>query len=193
MAVRPSRCRVPSLAQLDLLNATRRWFEDDLGSEVIFWCVAHVHVHSLLPIPLRRHRAILVDYFDVLDLLRNMMFSKAYKNKSYLSLKKLGVTVVKLHLPAPNAELTVLARIKQFIQVSSLDLLFPVINVNDYGMASTVPCTRRCGQGLCLRGSGAQSVTRQLVQSVTKQKLHPRLSIMVFVTSSIVHSRHVIR
>ena len=48
-----------------------------------------------------------------LDLLRNMMFSKAYKNISYLSLKKLGVTVAKLHLPALNAELTVLARIKQ--------------------------------------------------------------------------------
>ena len=42
-----------------------RWFEDDLESEVIFLCVAHVLDHSPLPIPLRRHRAKLVDYFDV--------------------------------------------------------------------------------------------------------------------------------
>ena len=28
-----------------------RWFEEDLGSEVVFWSVAHVHVHSHLPIP----------------------------------------------------------------------------------------------------------------------------------------------
>ena len=110
-----------------------------------------------------------------LDLLRNLMFSKAYKNVSYLSLKKLSVTVAKLHFPALNAELTVLARIKQFIlHVSSLDLLFPVNNVNDYGMASTVACTQRCGQGLRLRGSGTQSVTRQFVHSVTKQMFHPR-------------------
>ena len=54
------------------------------------------------------------------------------------------------------------------------ELLFPATNVNDYGMASTVACTRGCGQGLRLRGSGAQSVTRQLVHSVTKQMLHPR-------------------
>ena len=102
------------------------------------------------------------------------MLSNAYKNVTYLSLKKLGVTVAKSHLPALNAELTVLARIKQFIQVSSPELLFTVINVNDYGMASTVACTRRCGQGLRLRGSGAQSVTPQFVHSVTKQMLHPR-------------------
>ena len=25
-----------------------RWFEEDLGSEVVFWFIAHVHVHSLL-------------------------------------------------------------------------------------------------------------------------------------------------
>ena len=30
-----------------------RWFEEDLRSEVVFWSVAHVHVHSHLPIPLR--------------------------------------------------------------------------------------------------------------------------------------------
>ena len=66
------------------------------------------------------------------------MFSNAYKNVTYLSLKKLGVTVAKLHLPALNAELTVLGRIKQFIQVSSPELLFALINVNDNGMASTV-------------------------------------------------------
>ena len=60
-----------------------------------------------------------------------MMFSKAYKNKSYLSLKKLDVTVAKLHLLALNAELTVFARIKQITQVPSLELLFPAINVND--------------------------------------------------------------
>ena len=59
-----------------------------------------------------------------LDILRNLMFSNAYKNVTYLSLKKLGVTVAKSHLPALNAELTVLARIKQFIQVSSPELLF---------------------------------------------------------------------
>ena len=28
-----------------------RWFEEDLGSEVVFWSVAHVHVHSHLPTP----------------------------------------------------------------------------------------------------------------------------------------------
>ena len=28
-------------------------FEEDLGSEVVFWFVAHVHVHPHLPIPLR--------------------------------------------------------------------------------------------------------------------------------------------
>ena len=72
-----------------------------------------------------------------LDLLRNLMFSKAYKNIAYLSLKKLDVTVAKLHILALNAELTVLARIKQIIQVSSPELLFTAINVNDYGMAST--------------------------------------------------------
>ena len=27
------------------------WFEEDLGSEVVFWSVAHVHVYSHLPIP----------------------------------------------------------------------------------------------------------------------------------------------
>ena len=32
-----------------------RWFEEDLGSEVVFWFVAHVHDHSPLPIPLRRN------------------------------------------------------------------------------------------------------------------------------------------
>ena len=30
-----------------------RWFEEDLGSEVVFWFVAHVHVHLHLPIPFR--------------------------------------------------------------------------------------------------------------------------------------------
>ena len=102
------------------------------------------------------------------------MFSKAYKNITHLSLKKLDVTVAKLRIPALNAELTVLARIKQFIQVSSPELLFTLINVNDYEMASTVAYTRGCGQGLCLCGSRAQSVTPQFLQSVTKQMLHPR-------------------
>ena len=27
-----------------------RWFEEDLGSEVVFWFVAQVHDHSPLPI-----------------------------------------------------------------------------------------------------------------------------------------------
>ena len=62
---------------------------------------------------------------------------QADKNISYLSLKKLDVTVAKLHLLALNAELTVLAWIKQITQVSSLDSLFTAINVNDYGMSST--------------------------------------------------------
>ena len=31
-----------------------RWFEEDSGSEVVFWFdVAHVHHHSLLPVPIR--------------------------------------------------------------------------------------------------------------------------------------------
>ena len=32
-----------------------RWFEEDLGSEVVFWFVAHVHNYSPLAIPLRRY------------------------------------------------------------------------------------------------------------------------------------------
>ena len=44
-----------------------RLSDEDLGSEVVFWLIAHVHVHSLLPIPIRRNRAILVDHFDVLQ------------------------------------------------------------------------------------------------------------------------------
>ena len=47
------------------------------------------------------------------------MFSKAYKNITHLSLKKLDVTVAKLRIPALNAELTVFAMMKQIIQVSS--------------------------------------------------------------------------
>ena len=70
------RCRASSLR----VEEFHRWFEDglgsgvvfrmddewsiefvllrvlsslDLGSEVVFWFVAHVHVHSHLPIPLR--------------------------------------------------------------------------------------------------------------------------------------------
>ena len=29
--------------------------EEELGSEVVFWCVAHVHDHTPLPLPLRRY------------------------------------------------------------------------------------------------------------------------------------------
>ena len=29
--------------------------EEELGSEVVFWCVAHVHDHTPLPLPLHRY------------------------------------------------------------------------------------------------------------------------------------------
>ena len=33
-----------------------RWFEEDVGSEVVFWFdVAHVHDHSPFPFPLRNY------------------------------------------------------------------------------------------------------------------------------------------
>ena len=55
-AVSTCHARVATFHQTQFCysHEVSRWFEEHLGSEVVFWFdVAHVHDHSLLPVPLR--------------------------------------------------------------------------------------------------------------------------------------------
>ena len=60
-----------------------------MGSEVVFCLVAHVHDYSLLPIPIRRNRAILAVHFNVLLDVRKHVITSVLFVRWFLDIEQL--------------------------------------------------------------------------------------------------------